>query len=546
MSILKIASLVVTPNAYEESKLLAVVPSNGSGDLDFVRASTKTRFNSEGFIEEVPYNLASYSEEFSNAYWIKTLGTTITPNTNLAPNNTLTADTITFTTQFATIRRESIISAGTVTLSIWIKNINGNANLSLRASNLGVIYNQPITITNEWVRYTATFIYDGANQFGFVLQDRNTSGFGSFLIWGAQLVQGSVEKPYLLTTDRLNVSSIDYTGGGCPSILLEPQRTNLNTNYLLSDWSSQLTKTISYGISPDGTQNSIRLLNESGSNQGISKNYTLTSGFKYSFSFYLKKNSGDLSNATGKCYIYPQSPSVSIDFSDSTNEWKKYSVTFTSSTTGAVTFQIRTDRVSEIEVYGVQLEEGSSVTSIIPTQGSAVTRLQDQLIKTGISNLIGQTEGVFFIESAALVTNDVIRAVTLSDGTTSNRIQIRYENSNNSISFVFQSNGGSVTILTRAIVDITQFSKLAIRYSTNEVSIFIDGVKVLTNNTIVLPLNLNKLSFDNGTGTLQFNAKVNSLLLFKSYLSDDEMQLLGTTSYNTYQEMATDLNYVTQ
>jgi hypothetical protein len=47
------------------------------------------------------------------------------------------------------------------------------------------------------------------------------------LIWGAQLVEGSSALTYQKTVDRLDIPRIDYTGGGCPSILLEPQRTNL-------------------------------------------------------------------------------------------------------------------------------------------------------------------------------------------------------------------------------------------------------------------------------------------------------------------------------
>jgi hypothetical protein len=545
MSILKLASLIVTANAYEESKLLAVVPSNGSGDLDFVRASTKTRVNPQGFIEDLPYNLADYSEEFNNISWTKA-NCEVTSLNNVSPIGTASAEEIRFLARYGRIIKENIIPNGTITISMYIKNVNGNSQLNLRAGNLGSIYDSPITITNEWVRYSATFTYNGTDALGISLQDRNEAGFGRCLIWGAQIDRGSVLKPYYPTTNRLNVPSIDYTDGGCPSILLEPQRTNLNTNYLLSDWSTQLTKTISYGISPDGTQNSTRLLNESGSNQGISKNYTLTSGFKYSFSFYLKKNSGDLSNGAGKCFIYPQSPSVSIDFSDSTNEWKKYSITFTSSTTGAVTFQIRTDRVSDIEVYGVQLEEGSYVTSIIPTQASAVTRLQDQLRKTGIGNLIGQTEGVVFAE--CLFFNNTVQpsSITISSGSTTNRICFRRA-TNGSLTVVIVSSGIVQIVASTISVNINEFYKIGLNYQSNTVKLFLNGALIYENNNIQMPINLNTLTFSIGDETSDFfQGKINSLVLFKSYLSDDEMQLLGTTSYNTYQEMATALNYVTQ
>jgi hypothetical protein len=47
--------------------------------------------------------------------------------------------------------------------------------------------------------------------------------------------------------------------------------------------------------------------------------------------------------------------------------------------------------------YGAQLEQGS-LTSYIPTYGTSVTRSKDSCIKTGISSLIGQTEGTLFAE----------------------------------------------------------------------------------------------------------------------------------------------------
>lgn len=145
-------------------------------------------------------NLVNYSEQFSDVYWNKAVATTVTSNTSLAPDGTLTADTVTFTTQFGAVRKDPILTSGTVTISLYIKNINGNTNLNLRATSSGLIYNQSITITNEWQRYTGTFTYNGVNQLGFVFQDRNTSGFGSCLIWGAQFELGRVATTYIRTT----------------------------------------------------------------------------------------------------------------------------------------------------------------------------------------------------------------------------------------------------------------------------------------------------------------------------------------------------------
>ena len=68
MSLLETASLIVTPNGYKEGKLYSVIPSDGSGDMSVTRATTATRVNSQGLVELVPYNLVTYSNDFSSSW----------------------------------------------------------------------------------------------------------------------------------------------------------------------------------------------------------------------------------------------------------------------------------------------------------------------------------------------------------------------------------------------------------------------------------------------------------------------------------------------
>lgn len=58
MGLLQQASLVTTPNAVKAGKLYSIIPTNGTGDLDVVRATTATRVNSAGLIESVGANIA--------------------------------------------------------------------------------------------------------------------------------------------------------------------------------------------------------------------------------------------------------------------------------------------------------------------------------------------------------------------------------------------------------------------------------------------------------------------------------------------------------
>ena len=50
------ASYIITPNGYKTSKIYALKPDSGNGDLDIVRNTTATRINQYGVIETVPAN----------------------------------------------------------------------------------------------------------------------------------------------------------------------------------------------------------------------------------------------------------------------------------------------------------------------------------------------------------------------------------------------------------------------------------------------------------------------------------------------------------
>ena len=52
------ASLVITPNGVKTSKLYAIKPTDGSGDLDVARETTATRVDENGNIVDVPANIA--------------------------------------------------------------------------------------------------------------------------------------------------------------------------------------------------------------------------------------------------------------------------------------------------------------------------------------------------------------------------------------------------------------------------------------------------------------------------------------------------------
>ena len=100
-TLLEQASLVMIPSGYKEDVVYSQIPTDGSGDLTFTRASNGTRINSAGLVEVCPWNLLQYSEDFTNGFWNKAItGSatfTVTANQTTAPNGTTTADLISIT-----------------------------------------------------------------------------------------------------------------------------------------------------------------------------------------------------------------------------------------------------------------------------------------------------------------------------------------------------------------------------------------------------------------------------------------------------------------
>jgi hypothetical protein len=266
MSLLDTASLLLTPNAYKEGKLYSVIPSDGSGDFTFTRATTATRVNSDGLVELVPYNLLQRSQEFNNAYWNKN-GGSISANSSTAPNGTTTADTLTLAATTATHGLidfgVSGVAASTYTVSFYVKKgthryitigiyrntlNNAGAGFDLDTNTVtgtgatGTGYSASgATMTDVgdgWYRCSVVCVSGTTPMTGSGLFLRNTSytsgaiqqswaasGTETINLWGAQLVEGTNALPYQKTETRLNIPRLDYSLGGCPNILLEPQRT---------------------------------------------------------------------------------------------------------------------------------------------------------------------------------------------------------------------------------------------------------------------------------------------------------------------------------
>ena len=241
-----------------------------------------------------------------------------------------------------------------------------------------------------------------------------------------------VNESGLIEEVAANVPRLDNSQGGCSSLLLEPQRSNLllRSEEFNTDWfigANVLSSNVS--SSPVGLINASKIAANSANSSHFFESviYSVTTSSTYTYSCFVKSagsNFFQLATSTGFSSAYQNfnlsngtlagGNVASFGYSSSIqsygNGWYRVSLTATSTSTSArflcVTILADVARnapfignnTDGIYTFGHQKELGSYPTSYIPTLGTAVTRVADSATKTGISSLIGQTEGTIFID----------------------------------------------------------------------------------------------------------------------------------------------------
>jgi hypothetical protein len=332
----------------------------------------------------------------------------------------------------------------------------------------------------------------------------------------------------LIEVVGLNVPRLDYTSG-TPSILVEPQRTNLVTfsnTFSNASW-TKLTTTVTDNTttSPDGTVNGSRI-NFTGGAAALTKG-SVNIGTNVTVSVYLKGTAGQtISLSAG-------GNNLVVTLSGVFQRFVLNNPNTTSTFVNINTSNGATARV--VEAYGFQAELGSFATSYIPTVAASVTRNSDLISKTGISGLVNSQEGVLFLEIAALTSlPDGNKIISISDGNPNNRVQILFTSSNNGtfcnliVAGVQQASFGTFSPVT------TNFTKIAFSYKLNQFKLFVNGSQFETTNTsgnVFSANTLNSLTFglaNSGNINNAFEGKVKQLQIYKTALTDAKLTALTT------------------
>ena len=329
-----------------------------------------------------------------------------------------------------------------------------------------------------------------------------------------------------------NVPRLDYLGSTCPRLLLEPQRTNsvlFSEQFTNAAWADAGgTVTANTAISPSGYQDADTLTGARYQGGGAANQYTL--------SCFAKKVNGD-----GKFVLRVDVPTLNFaQFNlnngtiDSTsagytstitsvgNGWYRCTLTTPVSTTISNFVLVSATGASfSTYVWGAQSEIGAYATSYIPTLAASATRGADACSKTGISSLIGQTEGVVFVEAANLFPSGS-RTIALLYTSGSAFYQV-YINASNQ--FRVDVNG-SFLFLGGSIAANTNY-KIAFAYKSGEYALYINGAQIATSASTTMPSSLTAYYLGNSIGSEQSGA-FSQALLFKTRLTNAELAELTT------------------
>ena len=549
--------------ATKEDELLAYRVIEGkyfNRSFDFARSSTTTRVNKDGYIEDVPSdtaridfadsvdgalltepastNLITYPISFGNNYWTKSgasiEGDSSTAGSELVTNGSFATDTdwtkgtgwsigsgvATYTgTTDSNLGQSSVATVGTFVLleyEVTSSSIDGTLDLS-SSSFKGAYYSLNKSVgTHQF--YIEVSTYSTLN----IRVRSNTTGTISIDNVSVKEVQG-FEAP-----------KVDGSGGFERDAYKLVESTNTGVHSIHRSFISGISLATDYTWSvyaKADERNFISLVWIYGGSDNLGVQFNLTTGEKvyeyqngtgYSVEAYSITALVDgwykltMTGQSGKTDIYP-----SIFLSDA--QWTTGSH-LTNTYTGTLGYGVK--------IAYSQMEQSSYASSLmLPTsEGSTTSRVADACTGSGTAQDFKDynASGVLYAEIAANSDDLTDRYITIGDGGTSNRVEIRYRSASNQIYVAVRVGGTYVSTMSYFVSDITDFHKVALKWNTDDFALWVDGVERVTDNSGVTfsAGTLSNMSLaGTPSGGADFYGKTRAVEVLP-YMSDTEMSLL--------------------
>jgi hypothetical protein len=558
-------------------------------------------------VEEARTNLLLRSEEFDSASWTVNPGSkTVTANTTVAPNGTLTADTVTangipvahFVDQTVTLTAISYVytvyaKAGTnnfiqlrASATLGSRYANFDVSTGATGTSANITSSSIEFVGNGWYRCSMVFTSTAATgTLAIILVTSNSAASAevnslntSVILWGAQLEAGAFPTSYIATLPtfvsrassatfydsagiiqtaasgvaRSNAFLPDSGGIMRPiGLQLEEARTNLLLRSEEFDnagtWGVlNVTVTANTQLAPNGTTSAETLTDVNGvtsANVGCFQSVALADITTYAMSCYVKAGTKTtcrvgirdkaganiLANFNLSAVSTTVGNALSSTIQDVGNGWYRCTA-ICASATGATsprglvfidTASYTADGTGTIHVWGAQLEAGAFPTSYIATTSATVTRAADvstsaaatraadlaSITGSAFSSWYRQDEGTVFADVTVLSTAKTNHVISIDDGTTNNRIELRVVGTATIIQHNMSAGGaaqnnGSITVGS----DPRRVAALSYRSGDTRLQSGITGA-TFTGATVptVTQIQLNKATFTNGeiNGTIR-------------------------------------------
>jgi hypothetical protein len=270
--------LALIPSGYQGGstpKVYSILPNDGSGDFTFDRDTVATRVRKDGLIEEVAadiprldwlnsncpslllepqrINLAHYSEQIDNAYWIKTT-VSVTANQTTSPDGTLSADklqrTSTGSDRLAKLFTKTASEVQNFSLSVFVKKGDsryatlslqgdypdraylqydfeqGTINASIDFVDFTILSTKAENYNNGWVRLSFAVSTDAHSSVTVLISPKNDvvtaaltdSSDSCFMyVWGIQLENDTYSTSYIKTEGGSSTRNSDVCSITTPS-----------------------------------------------------------------------------------------------------------------------------------------------------------------------------------------------------------------------------------------------------------------------------------------------------------------------------------------
>jgi hypothetical protein len=501
------------PSGYKAGTAYGVLPNDSSADFDqFTRSSFATRTNKDGLIEVCE-----------------------TSGNNLVTNG-----------DFATDSSDWNKTHSSITIS------GGKANFTDTPNGYALQQNNFLTTGKTYeVTFTVSDYVEGAInvRYPFITPSVNSNGVHTVTGVAVTSSGGSDDLRLQVTGETTlkiddvyvrevlnNVPRIDYSDGGCPSLLLETQRTNeCKYSEHIYSWgknpsSSAVTIRRNEEVSPDGKRSAdiVSVLTEY---DGVeTPSITSISNTTYSCSAYVKHVSGSskirlgisagFHSGTGSKYVRfdLSDGSVILDELGGVGEFKSVyvgdgwyrliieNILIPVNEGGSSKFLIYSyvDGLTEFAVWGGQVEVGSYTSSYIPNlYNGTITRVGDAAKYAGNFEF-NSSEGVLEARFKAVPISIPTSRITFG-ATSSNRVALGYSGGINEpkpyLLIVSPSGVDEIIVSMPSSFNLFDYNTYKFKFQSGNNELKINGELVETDNTF----KTHTFAFDSSLKTISLN-----------------------------------------